>query len=180
MKRLLLIFSLLCIIITTTHAQLVALKTNTLMDVALLPNVEVEIATGNKTSIALQAFGSMYVMGQHFKTLGAMPEFRYWIGGRPMIHLFMGIGLTATAYNINWKGKHFKGDAAGAGLEFGYVKALSKRWNMEVSAGTQLTYYYQHMWYNGDSYNSKTHLKENRGFKLLPYRIGLSFAYIIK
>lgn len=180
MKRLLLLLTLSWIICTATQAQLVALKTNVLMDAALMPNLEVEISTGNKTSVALAAFGSVYVMGQDFMTLGALPEFRYWIGGRPMIHLFMGVGAMATTYNINWKGKHFKGDAVGVGLEFGYVKPLSKRWNMEVSAGTQLSAYYQHMYYDGDNYNPQTHHKDNHGFKMLPYRIGLSFSYIIK
>ncbi len=180
MKRLLLLLTLSWIISTATQAQLVALKTNVLMDAALMPNLEVEVATGNKTSITLQTFGSMYVMGQNVKTLGIAPEFRYWIGGRPMIHLFVGAGAMATTYNINWKGKNFKGDAVGVGLEFGYVKPLSKRWNMEVSAGTQIAAYYQHMWYDGDSYNPKTHRKDNRGAKMLPYRLGLTFSYIIK
>ncbi len=180
MKRLLLLLSLSWAISTVTRAQLVALKTNALMDAALVPNLEVEVATGNKTSISLSAFGSIWVMGQDVKTLGALPEFRYWIGGRPMVHLYMGVGAMATTYNINWKHKNFKGDAVGLGLEFGYDKPLNKHWNMEVSAGTQLALYYQHMYYDGDSYDPKTHHKDNHGFKLLPYRIGLSFTYIIK
>ena len=180
MKRLLLLFTLSWTFSLATHAQLVALKTNALMDVTLMPNLEVEVATGKKTSLMLSAFGSVKVLGQDFKTLGAMPEFRYWIGGHPMIHLFMGIGAMATTYDINWKGTHYKGDAVGLGLEFGYDKPLGKHWNLEVSVGTQLAAYYQHLYYDGDSYNPKTHHKDNHGFKILPYRIGLSFSYIIK
>lgn len=180
MKRLFLLLTFSWMISTAMHAQLLALKTNALMDVALFPNLEVEVAMGNKTSITLQAFGSLYVLGQDLKTFGGMSEFRYWIGGRSMVHLFMGVGLTAATYNIDWKGKYFKGDAVGLGLEFGYVKPLSKRWNMEVSAGTQMAAYFQHMWYDGDSYDPQTHHKDNHGFKLLPYRVGLGFAYIIK
>ena len=159
---------------------MVAVKSNALMDAGLIPNLELEVSVKNRSTLGLMGFGSVNVLGQSFRTLGVAPEYRYWIGGRPMVHLYVGVGLLAVTYDINWKGRIHKGDVVGGGLEFGYVKPLNKRWNMEISGGTALIGYYQHYYYEGDTYNPNTHHQNSHGFKMLPYKVGLSFAYIIK
>ena len=62
-------------------AQMLALKTNALMDAALVPNIGLELATGNKTSLAANGFASWNIYGMKAKTYGFAPEFRYWLSG---------------------------------------------------------------------------------------------------
>ena len=59
-------------------AQLIAVKTNALMDVAMVPNLGLEIATGNSTSLCINGFASWNMYGMPAKTYGIVPEFRYW------------------------------------------------------------------------------------------------------
>ena len=64
-------------------AQLLALKTDALWDGLMTPNLGMEIVTGNKTSFGLSVFGNYKPWGMDMKMVGAIPEFRYWFGGRP-------------------------------------------------------------------------------------------------
>ena len=69
--------------IQQVQAQLLAVKTNALMDVATVPNLGLEIITGGKTSIVASVYGTSSFWGKNVKLIGVKPEFRYWFNGRP-------------------------------------------------------------------------------------------------
>ena len=77
-------------------AQLLALKTDALWDGLMTPNLGMEIVTGNKTSFGLSVFGNYKPWGMDMKMVGAIPEFRYWFGGRPMMREFIGVAALGT------------------------------------------------------------------------------------
>ena len=136
------------------HAQLLALKTNALMDVAMVPNLGLEVVTGGKTSLNASVFGTPYFWGKDVRLIGVKPEFRYWFNGRPLTREFIGIGGTITAYDITWG-----------------------HWSMECHAGIGLLYYNQQRYYLGDRVRDNYY--NANGFHLVPYDIGVTFVWII-
>ena len=53
--------------------------------------------------------------------IGLLPEYRYWFNGRPMTREFVGIAALGVSYDITWGDRIYQGDAAGAGITFGYA-----------------------------------------------------------
>lgn len=89
-------------------AQLLALKTDALWDGLMTPNLGMEIVTGNKTSFGLSVFGNYKPWGMDMKMVGAIPEFRYWFGGRPMMREFIGVAALGTSYDITWGSETYR------------------------------------------------------------------------
>lgn len=184
LRSALLLLLLLCGIPAALHAQQIAVKTNGLMLAAMTPNIGCEFVVGERSSIDLSAFGSINIYGNKAKMIGIQPEYRYWFNGRPMTREFVGIAALGVSYDITW-GKHiYQGDAAGAGITFGYAMNLSKRLNVEFYGGFGAVYFHQKQYYVNDNYedytgNEGSHANAN-GYKLLPIKLGVSVSYIFK
>lgn len=115
--------------------------------------------------------------------IGLMPEYRYWFNGRPMTREFVGISALGTSYDITWGDNIYQGDAAGAGVTFGYALNLSKRLNVEFHGGFGAVYFKQKQYYKNDNledYTDGTAQANATGYKLLPIKIGVSISYIFK
>ncbi len=148
-------------------AQLMALNT----DVALLTtqtyNAGVELTISERSTLGLSVLGNYkpWVL-KDMRAIAVQPEWRYYISGRPMMYHFFGVSLLAANYNFTWKEENHHGDAAGAGLTFGYVLPLSERLNIDFHAGAGLVFY---------------HEKERGvGTLILPTKLGISLSYIIR
>lgn len=162
----------------TAYAQLLAFKTDALMDVMATPNLNIELVTGGKTSINASVFGNHKPWNQDMKMIGFMPEIRYWFNGRPLTREFVGLSAVAANYDITWGKERYDGDALGLGLTFGYAFYLSRHFSLECHAGTALMHYRHTHSYVGDltrvnAYNAK-------GYTFIPYKVGISFIYILK
>ncbi len=179
MKRHLLLFFLIVFLGgNRMYAQLLALKTDALMDCAMTPNLNIELVTGGKTSINATVFGNYKPWKKEVKMVGVMPEFRYWFNGRPLTREFIGLSALGACYDITWGGERYKGDAAGVGLTFGYAFYLSRHWTLECHGGLGAVYYTHTHSYVKDHYAENVH--NAHGYSLIPYKIGVSFVYIIK
>ena len=168
---------------TALHAQQIAVKTNGLMFAAMMPNVGCEFVVGERSSIDISAFGAVNIYGNKAQMLGLMPEYRYWFNGRPMTREFVGISALGTSYDITWGDNIYQGDAAGAGVTFGYALNLSKRLNVEFHGGFGAVYFKQKQYYKNDNledYTNGTAQANATGYKLLPIKIGVSISYIFK
>ncbi|WP_288314601.1 DUF3575 domain-containing protein [uncultured Mediterranea sp.] len=181
--RLAAVLILLCTLFTA-HAQQVAVKSNLLMFAGMAPNVGCEFVVGERSTIDLSVFGSKNVYGKQVETLGLQPEYRYWFNGRPMTREFVGIAALGVSYNIRWGERVFEGDAAGAGITFGYAFNLGKRWNIEAYGGFGAVYFKHRQYYSFDHYDetdeSNTIKANAKGYKLLPIKLGVSISYILK
>ena len=178
MKRLFLL--LICVTVLGcqhVHGQLFAMKTNALLDVAMVPNLGLELITGEKTSLSAAVFGTTGIWGQKIQMIGAKPEFRYWFNGRPLTREFIGLGASIMAYDITWSGQRYKGDAYTGAITFGYDFILGPHWSMECHAGIGLLYYDQQRYYLGDRVRNNYYNAD--GFHLLPYDLGVTFVWII-
>ena len=154
-------FLLLLCSFPTLHAQQLAVKTNGLMLAAMAPNIGCNKA----------------------KMIGLLPEYRYWFNGRPMTREFVGIAALGVSYDITWGDRIYQGDAAGAGITFGYALNLSRRLNVEFYGGFGAVYFKQKQYYKNDNiedYTDGTAQANANGYKLLPIKIGVSISYIFK
>ncbi len=179
MKRICwIIFCILFLGSSGLYAQLLAVKTDAFMDCAMTPNLNLELVTGEKTSINATVFGNYKPWGTDMKIIGGMPELRYWFNGRPLTREFIGLSGIAAVYDITWSGERYKGDALGVGLTFGYAFYLSRRWSVECHGGFGAVLYSQTRSYIKDNYSVDYH--NARGYSLLPYKLGVSIVYILK
>ena len=160
-------------------AQLIAVKTNALMDVAMVPNLGLEIATGNSTSLCINGFASGNMYGMPAKPYGIVPEFRYWLSGNTFSKFFFGGGATLAHYDIIAREVRYNGSSYGFGLDFGYDMWLSKHFTGEFHGGVGM-YHYAHSRTSIHDILPEIPKVNSEGWTVLPYQIGVSFVYIIK
>ncbi len=184
MKKIFLIF-IMALGTCIAHAQKLSVNTDLMMLATQIYNFGAEMTIGNRSTLGLTVFGNHNpYIHDNMKVFGVQPEYRYYFGGRPLYHHYVGVGLLAADYNVIHKGVRYDGYALGAGLTFGYVFALSNKWSIDAHAGVGLV---------GTSH-TKTHMDgqlielndgsglTKDGFKslhILPTKIGLSLSYTI-
>jgi len=136
-----------------------------------------ELTVGNRSTIGVSLFGAYHPwISKSSKAIGIQPEYRYYFGGRPMYHHYVGIGLLAVNYDFKWKEKRYDGDAVGAGLTFGYVVSLGRRFSLDAHAGVGLLRY--HHQENGvESLESPIECRE---YVMMPTKIGVTLSYILR
>ena len=167
------------------YAQQIAVGTDVATDVLMIPSIGAEMTVGNRTTLALNVTGTHNPWGHKIKMLGVQPEYRYYVSGRTMHKLFVGIGAVAAFYDATIKRKVYDGIAYGGGLTFGYVINLTKRLNIDIHSGFAAVRYNRKEYYAGDNYNSDYIInglnKTNAtGYYLMPTRMGVSITYILK
>ena len=168
---------LLACAVSHMHAQLIAAKTNALLWGNLTPNLSFELVTSEKTSVMAGAFYSVDQNPLDCSIKGVDIQARYWISGRPLAQSFIALGLQGMRYNATFSGKRHFGDAAGPGLVYGYALPLTKRFNLEFSAGISL------MWVREQKYEEGTPAPDNynsTGMKVMPMGLGITCTYIFK
>lgn len=166
-------------------AQMLAVSTDALHDVLMMPSLGVEMVTGERTTLGLNAFGGYHPWGNQSRMVSVQPEFRYFFSGRPMSREFVGIGAIGSLYDVTWSGKVYEGEAAGLGITFGYVLSLTHRLNLDFHAGFGVIVYQQKEYFVGDFYDTDFSkggwLETNaHGYAVLPTRFGISLSYILK
>lgn len=136
--------------IPAANAQDVALKTNLINDIALSPNIGVEVGVAPKWTLDMTAEMNLWkVDGRSWKHLYFQPEARYWFCQRFSGH-FIGFHALGGIYNFGklnlpfnmlgsnlkeLKDKRYQGWAVGAGVVYGYAWPLHKHWNIEAALG---------------------------------------------
>ena len=182
MMRKILLTMLICLAAHgATRAQMLALKTNALYDLALVPNIGIEVATGSKTSVAVNGFATWYILGMsHAKAWGFVPEFRYWFSGSTFSKFYVEAGATIARFKVCPSATIYNGSAYGAGINVGYNYWLTKRISVDFHGGVGL-YYHSHARYlNTDQDLPEIPDHNYKGWVVLPYQIGVSFVYILK
>lgn len=165
-------------------AQRLAVNTDVAADLLMTPSIGAEMTVGERSTLQLNVLGNYKPWGQKMKMLAAQPEYRYYFSGRPMHSFFAGIGAVAGFYDITWKGKVYDGIAYGGGLTFGYVLNLTKRISVDFHAGCAVVGYNRKEYFEGDNYKDYIvdgiNHTNSKGYYLMPSRIGVSFAYVLK
>lgn len=116
-----------------------ALKTNLLDYVALMPNLEIEWMFKDRWSVALEAQGAWYAKNSPrkiYRLATVMPEVRFWAIDRSRWHgMYVGIFGGAGLYELANSTKGHEGEGAMAGVSAGYMWPISKHLSLDAGIG---------------------------------------------
>lgn len=128
----------------TSRPVLLALKTNLLFDLALTPNLELEVPIGKRWSVNAEGMGAWWLRNNNsfcWQIEAGGVEGRYWFGNRDKRPLltgwFAGAFASGGRYDFQLKqdagyqGKFF----ALAGVSAGYAMPVARNLHLEFSAG---------------------------------------------
>lgn len=130
-------------------AQHVAVKTNLLSDVALSPDLALEVKMSRKWTMDINGQLNFWTVdNRKWKHWLVQPEARLWFCDAFTGH-FMGLHAIGGQYNFGnlklydlpgselsrLKDHRYQGWAAGAGIAYGYDWVLDKHWNFEAEIG---------------------------------------------
>lgn len=162
-----LIVALVMLMPVKAHAQLMAVNTDAALLLTQTYNAGIEVTVGQRSTLGATVFGNYHPwILKDMRLVGLQPEWRYYFSGRPMMYHFFGVSLLVANYDFDWKDEHHHGDAAGAGLTFGYVLPLSERLNLDFHAGAGWIFYHEE--------------DKGVGSMILPTKLGISLSYIIR
>ena len=200
MRRILIIFFLLLISGISVNAQRIGVKTNALYLATSTPNIGLEYAFSDRFSLELEGGYNPWTLdsdrnmkAKHFLV---SPEVRYWFCEAFNGH-FIGINANYTLFNLSGvdvpavffpsarsamvledlKNRRSEGWAAGAGLTYGCVWPMARRWHLECTVG--LGYWYT----DYDKFESRKcglfqeHVSHGA---FGPTALGISFIYLIR
>ena len=200
MRRSLIIFFLLLFSGISVNAQRIGVKTNALYLATSTPNIGLEYAFADRFSLELEGGYNPWTLdsdrnmkAKHFLV---SPEVRYWFCEAFNGH-FIGINANYTLFNLSvvdvpavffpsarsamvledLKNRRSEGWAAGAGLTYGCVWPIARRWNLECTVG--LGYWYT----DYDKFESRKcglfqeHVSHGA---FGPTALGISFIYLIR
>lgn len=125
---------------------LFALKTNLLFDLAMAPNIEVEVPIGSRWSVSGEwMFPWWLFKGDKycFQVLSGGLEGRYWLGKRENHRIlaghFLGLYAEGGKYDLQWDSNGYQGEFyIASGISYGYSAPISKHLNLEFSLGIGL------------------------------------------
>lgn len=160
--------------VTGIKAQMIAAHTDLAWDALQAWNIGGELTLNNRSTLILDGFYSKdpYMTEKGTKITAVQPEIRYYFGGRPMYHHFIGLNAICARYKVNWKNTNHKGVAAGVGLNIGYAVPLSKYWVIDAHTGIGIL----------ATHDRKVDLQDDSkwGYSLVPTKIGITLSYIIR
>lgn len=159
------------------YAQKIAVKTNALEWATISPNISAEFVVSHNMSLDLTASFNEWTpyANSKFDHLRIQPELRYWFQ-RPMAQHFLGFTLMYIDYDLMRKGVCHDGQAVGGGFTYGYDFVLSKRWNLELTAGIGTVYRFERKYNEGEAY--PTNNNANR-WCLVPIKLGVTVSCVI-
>lgn len=141
---------------TDTPVHLFALKTNLLYDAALLPSLEFEWRINNRWSVAAEgsvAWWSKDRSHKYYQIMYLGAEGRYWFGRRlrPWHGMYAGLMAGGGKYDLENGKKGYKGEAAVAGLTFGYMFPVTRTlsFDAEIGLGYMFTRFKEYVPFDG-------------------------------
>lgn len=182
MKKKILGFALVMLMLCSRgYGQLLSVKTNLLNWGVCAPNLALELVTGERHSFVVSGSYMPRFYRKDFKGWMLMPEYRFWLSGRPLVRTYIGVAALGGNYNdqsgIFQKGKVQRGSYAGLAATGGYSFYLGKRWNLELTAGVGFTVAHRMVYGIGER---EPETFEPLKFNVIPVNLGVTFGYIIK
>ena len=157
-------------------AQQIAVKTNAIADLAMTPNVGVELTGGEKTSLEFGLTGTVIKpWGQNFNTTIGSIQYRYWMPQRALTQFFVGVGGKLGSYKLNKNTSMYEGDFAVAELLGGWAWPIAKHWNLEFNYGFGLLMRHQY-----EMTDAASTIMPSMKYDIATTSLGVSVVYIIK
>lgn len=131
-----------------TRKYVMALKTNMLYDVVLVPNIGVEVAVGKGWTIGADGhftWLSKNSRHRYWQSYGGYVTLRRYFGQRSMVNgkgssfsgHHLGIYGLALTYDVEWGGEGYQANRLGfgGGVEYGYSLPISRYFDLDFSLG---------------------------------------------
>ena len=162
---------------TDLRAQRVAVKTNLTDWMTASPNLSAEFTLSNRLSVDVSATATpfKYKPDFYFRHIRLQPELRYWLVS-PLNRHYVGITAFYSTYDVGYKERGYFGDSYAAGLTYGYDWILSRRWNLEVSAGVGAIRYRLARYTPGTPHPQPN----DAGWIVAPIKVAVAFVYVLK
>lgn len=173
-------FLLLIFASQNVSAQMMAVKTDLLKDALMVGDIGVDFVVAEQHTVGMEFLYANQTWGKPVKISGLMPEYRFWVSGRPFTRQFIGVVAAFASYDISWGRKIYKGDAYGAGISYGHIFTLTPHWNIELASSVGIVGYKQEFYYKGDDFLGLGHHTNSRGYYLMPIKFGVSAVYVLR
>ena len=170
------------------RVPLFAVSTNLLSDLAITPNVAIEVPIGQHFSILADYTFPWWLSADNtfaWQMLKGDLEFRIWLGRRDKSNKmdvlrghFLGLDLTAGYFDIEPSRSGYQGEFQSVGLEYGYGWKLGTHWRMDafIAAGW-MGAHYRH--YENNDSNTRLFYKYDGRFTWFgPTKVGVSIKYL--
>lgn len=145
---------------------ILAVKNNLLYDLALAPNLEIEVPLGKRWSLNTEFKSPWWLNNRDdfcYQLLSGGLEGRCWLGNRRtrnrLTGHFMGLYAEGGVYDFQFGGDGCQGKYYGAaGMTYGYARQLARHFALEFSFGVGYltTEYTQYTPYEGDIIREKS------------------------
>ena len=121
-----------------------AVKTNMLYDLALVPNIGVEFYLGKRWSVAADWMYAWWKTDRrhwYWRTYGGDVEIRHWLGKKakekPLTGHHVGLYGGIVTYDFELGGRGYLGDkwSYGGGVSYGYSCPIAPRLNLDFTLG---------------------------------------------
>lgn len=119
-----------------------SVRSNTLADIAMVPNLGLEAFIGEHWSWELSGYGAWWSKPKAnfcWRLKGLESEVKYWLGQREQGGKGHHIGLYTQFFDYDFQmgGRGALGDRThfGLGVAYGYAWSLSKQWTLEGTIG---------------------------------------------
>ena len=142
------------------NETVLAVKNNLLYDLALAPNIEVEIPMGRRWSLNTEYKCPWWLNSKHnfcYQLLSGGVEGRCWLGDRRkhkrLTGHFVGLYAEGGIYDFQLQSDGYQGKYYGAaGVTYGYARQLARHFSIEFSLGIGYltTEYKKYTPYEGD------------------------------
>lgn len=126
---------------TSVKAQFYSVKTNLIGLATTNLNIEGGVSVHRNWSLHLPINYNPWVFGKsRIQNITIEPGARYWFL-ESFSQSFVGMYSLYSRYHVGgWNKYRYDGYGIGAGLSYGYSKALNKFWNIEFEAGLALVW----------------------------------------
>lgn len=163
--------------IPDAQAQRLAIRTNVPEWGISSPNLGLEFALNNKLSLEFTGALCPFRLKDnlYFKHGRAQSELKYWFENILFRH-YVGLMGFYSSFDLGYKQKGAFGDSYAFGFTYGYDWVLSRRWNLELSAGLGALHY-RTARYTPPAPHGEP---DRSGWKAAPIKLAVSFVYIIK
>lgn len=132
-----------------TKRPLFALKTNLLFNIALMPNVEIEVPIGKRWSVNGEYMFPWWLLKDNrycLEILSGGLEGRYWLGNSQnreqrevLTGHFVGLYAGGGKYDLQWKENGYQGEFfIAAGISYGWATRIARNLHLELNIGIGL------------------------------------------
>ena len=159
-----------------------ALKTNMLLDAALMPNIELQWLVNDKWSAALEADVAWWKPDYKkvYRIALISPEVRYHFRQRAQWHgMYVGAFAGGGLYQLEWKHDGYKGEGFMAGLSFGYMWPIRHNLSLEAGIGAGYMHTRYKVYDSLDGHKLYMRTKSLNYFGPLKLRLSLAWRFDI-